>query len=84
MYLIGFEGDSCEINIDECASEPCQNGATCRDFVAHYMCNCAPGWSGKYILWYKLCLLFELKFPWLDSELVHVISGESVYLESPK
>ena len=27
----GFNGSSCEIDVDECESEPCQNGGTCAD-----------------------------------------------------
>lgn len=29
----GWNGTYCEQNIDECATNPCQNGATCRDKV---------------------------------------------------
>ena len=42
----GFDGIQCEINIDECESNPCQNGATCKDQVNGYRCNCASGWEG--------------------------------------
>ena len=31
---------------DECASNPCQNGATCADAVNSYTCNCAAGYEG--------------------------------------
>ncbi|XP_033643609.1 protein crumbs-like isoform X1 [Asterias rubens] len=44
--LAGYEGDLCEINIDECASGPCLNGATCNDGVNGYICVCAGGWEG--------------------------------------
>lgn len=37
----------CETNIDECESDPCQNGATCVDQVASYNCQCAPGFRGS-------------------------------------
>jgi Notch-like protein len=33
-------------DIDECASNPCQNGATCTDYTTMYMCECAGGWEG--------------------------------------
>lgn len=29
----GFVGRDCSVNIDECAGQPCQNGATCVDLV---------------------------------------------------
>ena len=32
-------------DIDECASAPCQNGATCLDQVNGYLCQCAPGYT---------------------------------------
>ena len=32
-------------DIDECASNPCQNGGTCIDQVAGFLCNCASGWT---------------------------------------
>ena len=34
------------IDIDECSSSPCLNGATCYDFVASFACQCASGFSG--------------------------------------
>ena len=33
-------------NIDECLSEPCQNGGTCNDSANGYMCLCAHGYRG--------------------------------------
>ena len=43
----GFEGDTCEINIQECDSNPCQNGATCVDGINDYTCDCFGGYTGK-------------------------------------
>lgn len=40
-------GHQCDINIDDCASSPCKNGATCDDHVSYYSCTCAPGWRGR-------------------------------------
>lgn len=42
----GFIGKYCEIEINECASEPCYNGATCLDLKQGYRCKCPPGYSG--------------------------------------
>lgn len=36
----------CETDIDECASDPCLNGATCLDRLNHFQCECMPGYSG--------------------------------------
>ncbi|NWI93638.1 CRUM1 protein, partial [Pitta sordida] len=40
-------GVNCDAEIDECASEPCQNGAQCNDHVGFYSCSCAPGYEGS-------------------------------------
>lgn len=44
----GYTGTTCEEDIDECASQPCQNGATCIDGVSEFSCTCPPGYSGSY------------------------------------
>ena len=33
-------------DINECASKPCENGATCKDEVNAYSCVCAEGYTG--------------------------------------
>jgi len=33
-------------DINECSSDPCQNGATCKDDVNGYACGCADGYTG--------------------------------------
>jgi hypothetical protein len=35
-------------DINECASNPCQNGAVCNDAVNGYTCSCAGGWTGTH------------------------------------
>ena len=35
------------LDIDECQSDPCQNGATCNDQVNAYTCDCADGYTGN-------------------------------------
>ncbi|VDI70405.1 Notch, partial [Mytilus galloprovincialis] len=37
----------CADEIDECASNPCQNGGTCTDMLNDYSCSCSPGYSDK-------------------------------------
>lgn len=44
----GFTGLRCEINIDECARNPCANGSTCIDRISDYTCTCAPGFTGRH------------------------------------
>lgn len=39
-------GVNCEVDIDECDEDPCQNGATCHDQVGLYTCSCVPGYEG--------------------------------------
>lgn len=34
-------------DIDDCASTPCENGATCEDGVNSYTCKCKDGYTGK-------------------------------------
>ena len=36
-----------QVNINECDSNPCENGATCRDDTDGFMCQCAPGYYGS-------------------------------------
>ncbi|XP_077124414.1 cubilin [Ranitomeya variabilis] len=43
---LGWNGTNCTGNIDECASNPCQNGAVCTDGINGYTCDCSRGWTG--------------------------------------
>ncbi|XP_062521087.1 protein serrate-like [Corticium candelabrum] len=45
----GYEDPStnCTRDLDECTSNPCQNGATCHDCVNHYACTCEVGYTGE-------------------------------------
>lgn len=44
----GYTGINCEINWDDCWSNPCLNGGTCNDAIASYNCTCLEGFIGKY------------------------------------
>lgn len=43
----GVTGKNCEMNIDECASNPCQSGV-CVDRIAGYTCECEKGFEGQH------------------------------------
>ncbi|XP_036362858.1 uncharacterized protein LOC115216258 [Octopus sinensis] len=43
----GYKGQMCNINIDDCASNPCLHGANCTDLENDFSCNCSAGWTGK-------------------------------------
>jgi hypothetical protein len=41
--------NTCDTNIDECASNPCQNSGVCSDQVNGFVCNCGgTGHSGDF------------------------------------
>uniref|UniRef100_G1MWY9 Uncharacterized protein n=1 Tax=Meleagris gallopavo TaxID=9103 RepID=G1MWY9_MELGA len=44
--LAGFTGKRCHVDVDECLSHPCQNGATCVNSVNSFSCQCPPGFRG--------------------------------------
>ncbi|ELU09448.1 hypothetical protein CAPTEDRAFT_223657 [Capitella teleta] len=41
----GFTGHHCTVNIDDCATDPCDNGI-CVDQIGGYQCYCTPGYGG--------------------------------------
>ena len=46
VCLNPISGTNCETNIDECASNPCQNNATCLDGINNFTCDCQLGFTG--------------------------------------
>ena len=42
----GFSGQKCEIEINECDSNPCQNNGHCFDQIGSYKCVCQIGYNG--------------------------------------
>lgn len=47
----GFEGDACEINIDDCEDNDCENNSTCVDGINNYTCMCSPEYTGNTHEW---------------------------------
>ncbi|XP_041470036.1 fibropellin-1-like [Lytechinus variegatus] len=66
----GFKGQMCEIDINECESNPCQNGATCKDLVNKYRCHCFPGYMGHQCE--------------LDSSIAFLLKGKRIFACSLK
>eukprot|EP01047_Picozoa_sp_COSAG01_P037002 COSAG01_NODE_2915_length_6861_cov_2.886128_2_plen_2005_part_01 len=43
----GWQGENCTVDVDDCSSNPCQNGANCTDTGENaFSCRCAYGWTG--------------------------------------
>lgn len=42
----GYEGDRCNVNIDDCTPGICQHG-NCTDLVKNYTCVCDVGYTGR-------------------------------------
>ena len=38
--LPGYNGDSCQTQVDNCVLGPCLNGGTCHNLVNNYICEC--------------------------------------------
>ena len=44
----GYTGNDCEINIDECSTNPCGLHGDCDDLVNEYKCTCHGGYKGEH------------------------------------
>lgn len=47
LCVPGVTGQNCEININECESNPCIHG-TCSDKIGGYECECEEGYEGVF------------------------------------
>ncbi|OWF51465.1 sushi, von Willebrand factor type A, EGF and pentraxin domain-containing protein 1-like [Mizuhopecten yessoensis] len=43
---VGFTGNDCDVDLDDCEMNSCQNNATCQDSVNNYTCQCLPNFTG--------------------------------------
>ena len=55
-FHLGFEGDNCEVNIDECLNSTCMNNATCIDDINNFTCQCL---KGKFDVKCRLLVTFQ-------------------------
>ncbi|CAB4069338.1 NOTCH1 [Lepeophtheirus salmonis] len=44
---LGFKGRYCSVDIDECLTYPCHNGASCVNTEGSYECKCEEGFEGR-------------------------------------
>ena len=44
---MGYDGDMCEINVDDCVDNPCLNNSSCVDGVNSHTCVCSPGYTSE-------------------------------------
>merc|ERR1711871_999935 len=47
--LIGNGNGNCRVDVDECSSSPCENGAACTDrgAIDSFICTCRDGYDGQ-------------------------------------
>lgn len=62
----GFEGENCEVNVDDCEDNDCENNSTCVDGINNYTCLCPPEYTGtknrKYFAFNQyICLKASLE-----------------------
>ena len=40
LGIVTTTGMLCDVDLEECASNPCQNGGSCRELVNAFECDC--------------------------------------------
>lgn len=48
MCPLGYDGQFCEVDVDDCVDNKCENGTICVDGVGNYTCVCPHPFSGTY------------------------------------
>lgn len=46
-FQIGFAGELCNFEYNECESNPCLNNGQCTDHIGGFSCQCTRGYTGK-------------------------------------
>lgn len=46
--ISGYGGSQCQSEINECASQPCQNGGVCNEQFNGFNCSCPIGFNGTF------------------------------------
>ncbi|CAJ0575808.1 unnamed protein product, partial [Mesorhabditis spiculigera] len=44
----GWQGSRCDVDINECDENPCQNDAICENTAGSWFCNCREGFHGQH------------------------------------
>ena len=47
MFIVGWEGPNCDVDIDECERGFCQNNISCTNWDGGYNCTCKAGYEGQ-------------------------------------
>ena len=47
---LGYIGELCDEEINECIGVVCQNGASCIDKIGRYECNCSKSFHGMTVI----------------------------------
>ena len=72
------------LDIDECGSNPCENGGTCTDLQDGYSCACEPGFTGTVCQTgnrWKWCWSFELnETDWVIYKIFELCCSEQYVL----
>lgn len=68
----------CQIDIDECASTPCHNGAKCLDRPNGYECECAEGGVINFFTLLFLMFFFFFKDYTFLSHSTHILLSYSL------
>lgn len=61
MYIFFIVGNHCELNINDCIHDQCENNGTCIDGIKDYSCKCYTGYTGnRKLLLYMINLVVVL------------------------